>query len=151
MQTESMTFGGGAVALSQKYSRVQKKGQVTIPVEMRDKLGLKEGDLVAFTETDDGILISRQEVLAMRALDRIGALLKEQGVSLDELMELVREEGYDLLIYPRPTQEPFDRFRDRLQALSKEAACRVFVAFPPAIPREVEEDPVAPADSEPGE
>lgn len=71
--------------------------------------------------------------------------------SLDELMELVREEGYDLLIYPRPTQEPFDRFRDRLQALSKEAACRVFVAFPPAIPREVEEDPVAPADSEPGE
>jgi len=80
------------VALSQKYSRVQKKGQVTIPVEMRDKLGLKEGDLVAFTETDDGILISRQEVLAMRALDRIGALLKEQGVSLDELMESGREE-----------------------------------------------------------
>ena len=80
------------MALSQKYSRVQKKGQVTIPVEMRDKLGLKEGDLVAFTETDDGILISRQEVLAMRALDRIGALLKEQGVSLDELMESGREE-----------------------------------------------------------
>ena len=80
------------MALSQRYSRVQKKGQVTIPVEMRDKLGLKEGDLVAFIETDEGILISRQEVLAMRALDRIGAVLKEQGISLDELMESGRDE-----------------------------------------------------------
>lgn len=77
---------------SQKYSRVQKKGQVTIPAELRDKLGLKEGDLVAFIETDDGILISPQEVLAMRALDRIGAALKEQGISFDELMESGREE-----------------------------------------------------------
>ncbi len=80
------------MTLSQKYSRVQKKGQVTIPVEMRDKLGLKEGDLVAFVETDEGILISRQEVLAMRALDRIGAVLKEQGISLDELVESGRYE-----------------------------------------------------------
>lgn len=80
------------MAISQKYSRVQKKGQVTIPAEMRDRLGLKEGDLVAFTETPDGILISPQEVLAMRALDRIGAVLKEQGISLDELMESGREE-----------------------------------------------------------
>ena len=80
------------MAISQKYSRVQKKGQVTIPAEMRDKLGLKEGDLVAFIETDDGILISPQEVLALRALDRIGAALKEQGISLDELIESGREE-----------------------------------------------------------
>ena len=80
------------MAITQRYSRVQKKGQVTIPAEMRDKLGLKEGDLVAFIETDDGILISPQEVLAMRALDRIGAALKEQGISLDELIESGREE-----------------------------------------------------------
>lgn len=80
------------MAISQKYSRVQKKGQVTIPAEMRDKLGLKEGDLVAFIETDDGILISPQEVLALRALDRIGAALKQQGISLDELIESGREE-----------------------------------------------------------
>ncbi|MBW7885466.1 MAG: AbrB/MazE/SpoVT family DNA-binding domain-containing protein [Caldilineaceae bacterium] len=91
------------MAISQKYSRVQKKGQVTIPAEMREKLGLKEGDLVAFIETEDGILISPQEVLALRALDRIGAALKEQGISLDELIEAGRgerstivKEEYDL-------------------------------------------------------
>ena len=80
------------MTISQKYSRVQKKGQVTIPAELRDKLGLKEGDLVAFFETNDGILISPQEVLALRSLDRIGAALKEQGILLDELIESGREE-----------------------------------------------------------
>jgi AbrB family looped-hinge helix DNA binding protein len=106
MQAESMTLGD-KMAIQQKYSRLQKKGQVTIPVEMRDRLGLKEGDLVAFIETENGILISPQEVLAMRALDRIGAALKEQGISLDELMESGRaarskiiEEKYGL------TEEP---------------------------------------------
>ena len=71
---------------------MQKKGQVTIPAEMRDKLGIKEGDLVAFIETDEGILISPQEVLALRALDRIGAALKGKGISLDELIDAGREE-----------------------------------------------------------
>ena len=85
------------MAISQKYSRVQKKGQVTIPAEIRDKLGIKEGDLVAFIETDDGILISPQEVLAMRALDRIGAALKERGISLDELIESGREERSNII------------------------------------------------------
>jgi amino acid transporter len=65
--------------------------------------------------------------------------------SLAELLELVREEHYDLLIYPRPTDEPFDSFRDRLQELVRDTPCRVFVAFPPVVPREVEEDPPATA------
>jgi AbrB family looped-hinge helix DNA binding protein len=48
---------------NQKYSRVQKKGQVTIPLELRTKLGIEEGDMVTFTETSDGILISTGLVL----------------------------------------------------------------------------------------
>lgn len=74
-----------------KLSKVQDKGQVTIPVEIRRKLGLKKGDLVAFIETDAGVLISPQEVVAMEALDKIGELLKEKGITLDELIESGRE------------------------------------------------------------
>ena len=37
---------------------VQKKGQVTIPIELRRKLGIEEGGVVAFVETEDGVLIS---------------------------------------------------------------------------------------------
>lgn len=48
---------------SLKLSRIQKKRQVTIPVEIRQRLGLVEGDLVAFIETDAGILLAPQTVV----------------------------------------------------------------------------------------
>jgi antitoxin PrlF len=69
-----------------KLVRVQEKGQVTIPTEIRKKLGLKHGDLVAVMETPDGIFITPQQVLAAKALDRIGDILKEQGLSFEELI-----------------------------------------------------------------
>ena len=69
-----------------KLVRIQEKGQVTIPTEIRKKLGLKRGDLVAVLETPDGVFITPQQVVAAKALDRIGIILKEQGISLDELI-----------------------------------------------------------------
>lgn len=70
---------------------VQKRGQVTIPVDLRRKLGLEEGDVVAFVETEQGILISPREVLAMDAVERIGEALQKQGITLEELIETGRE------------------------------------------------------------
>jgi len=74
-----------------KLSIVQEKGQVTIPAEIRQRWGLKKGDLIAFVETDQGVLISPQEVVAMNALDRIGKALEDRGISLEELMESGRD------------------------------------------------------------
>jgi AbrB family looped-hinge helix DNA binding protein len=74
-----------------RLSRVQKKGQVTIPAEIRKKLGLKEGDLVAFIETAHGVLISPRDAIAMEALDRIGQSLKEAGITLEDLIESGRD------------------------------------------------------------
>jgi len=74
-----------------KLAVVQKRGQVTIPIELRRKLGIEEGGVVAFIETEDGVLISPREVLTMDALDRIGEVLREQGVSLEELIASGRE------------------------------------------------------------
>lgn len=74
-----------------KLVRVQEKGQVTLPNQVRKKLGLKKGDLVAVMETEEGVLISPQEIVATKALDRIGKILKEKGVSLEELIESGRQ------------------------------------------------------------
>lgn len=71
--------------------RVQEKGQVTLPASIRQRLGIRKGDLVAVVETPDGILITPQEVVATQALDRIGAALREQGLSLDDLIESGRD------------------------------------------------------------
>jgi AbrB family looped-hinge helix DNA binding protein len=70
---------------------VQKGGQITIPVDLRQKLGIEKGGVVALTETEEGILLSPRRVLAVDALDRIGAVLKEQEITLDELIESGRD------------------------------------------------------------
>jgi antitoxin PrlF len=80
-----------------KLVRMQEKGQVTIPTEIRKKLGLKRGDLVAVMETPDGVFIAPQQVLATKALDNIGDILKEQGLSLDELIASGRQAREDIL------------------------------------------------------
>jgi antitoxin PrlF len=80
-----------------KFVRMQEKGQVTIPTEIRKKLGLKRGDLVAMMETPDGVFITPQQVVATKALDSIGDILKEQGLSVDELITSGREIRTDLL------------------------------------------------------
>jgi AbrB family looped-hinge helix DNA binding protein len=75
-----------------KVVRVQEKGQITLPADVRRNLHLKKGDLVAVTQTEDGVLITPQRVLANKTLDKIGQLLREQGLTLDDLIESGRDE-----------------------------------------------------------
>ena len=80
-----------------KLVRIQEKGQVTIPQEIRKKLGLKRGDLVAVMETPDGVFITPQQVVATKALDSIGDILKEKGLSLEALIAQGRDTRTDIL------------------------------------------------------
>ena len=71
MQYDFMTYEGVDMISSPKLSIVQKKGQVTIPLDIRQKLGIKEGDRVAFVETEVGVLISPQTVVDTEAFERL--------------------------------------------------------------------------------
>lgn len=86
-----MTFLQNSIA-ERKLVRIQEKGQITLPTLVRQKLGLKKGDLVAVMETEEGVLITPQEIIATKALNRIGKILKEKGLSLDKLIESGRQE-----------------------------------------------------------
>ncbi len=85
------------MAAAPKLVRIQEKGQVTLPAEFRRSMNLKKGDLVAVTQTDEGVLFTPQEVLANTLLDKIGQLLREQGLTLEELIESGREERGKIL------------------------------------------------------
>lgn len=41
--------------------RITTKGQVTIPKEIRDRLGIEPGDEIAFEETNTGYAIRKEE------------------------------------------------------------------------------------------
>jgi AbrB family looped-hinge helix DNA binding protein len=84
--------------VAKKAYTIQENGQVTLPIDFRKKYGLKKGDIVVFKETEDGLLISPREALAMNLLDEIGDALKEKGIDLDEMIESgrdIRQEIYD--------------------------------------------------------
>lgn len=78
------------------YARVEQ-GKVAIPPEMREELGLRDGDTVAFVRTRDGVLMGSREALAKRALEMMAEALAESETSLEELMESGRELRGDIL------------------------------------------------------
>ncbi|HEY7349869.1 MAG TPA: AbrB/MazE/SpoVT family DNA-binding domain-containing protein [Ktedonobacterales bacterium] len=80
-----------------KLTRIREKGQITLPAEIRRKYNLKEGDLVGFQETPEGILISPKAVIAAKLLDEIGAKLRESGITLEEMLESGRKIRGELL------------------------------------------------------
>ena len=82
--------------MSAMLVRVQEKGQVTIPSEIRRKLNLKKGDLVVFVETDLGVMIKPAEFLVSGALEEIGRALEAKGIDLEELLEHGRERRIEL-------------------------------------------------------
>jgi hypothetical protein len=67
-----------------------------VPTAVFDTMA-KRGDLVAVMETPDGVFITPQQVVATKAFDRIGDILKEQGLSVDELITSGQETRTDLL------------------------------------------------------
>ena len=77
--------------------RMQEKGQVTIPLEIRRKLKLRKGDLVTFVETEAGIVIKPAEIVASDALEEIGEALRARGGSLEKWLERGRAIRGDLL------------------------------------------------------
>lgn len=93
---ESMIAGIVESMNEQRMVRVQEKGQVTLPVEVRKRLGLKKGDLVAMVPTDDGVLITPLAAIPAPALARLSQLLSERGLSLDEVLTMTGSDPAEL-------------------------------------------------------
>jgi AbrB family looped-hinge helix DNA binding protein len=76
-----------------KLVRVQEKGQITLPVEIRRKLGLKPGDYVTVTDGEHGALIQSRRQALIAALDELGEMLREPGRPDEEVLEEYLEAG----------------------------------------------------------
>ncbi|MDR3294741.1 MAG: AbrB/MazE/SpoVT family DNA-binding domain-containing protein [Clostridiales Family XIII bacterium] len=80
-------------------ARLSSKGQVTIPVDIRRKLGLREGDKVVFAEKSGNIVILNSNAMAWGELqaafageaERVGWQSEEDAVAYCK--EIRREMG----------------------------------------------------------
>lgn len=79
LDLETLIVVVGRITMSErKLARIQEKGQVTLPAESRHRRGVKKGDLVEITETEEGWLITPSEVMA--AASHSGRALSEKEV-----------------------------------------------------------------------
>jgi bifunctional DNA-binding transcriptional regulator/antitoxin component of YhaV-PrlF toxin-antitoxin module len=73
--------------------QIRTKGSLTLPVELRRKYGLNEGDIMTLVDLGDGAFVLYSGVTAVDRLgDRVAQLMAEEGVSLDEVLEALDEE-----------------------------------------------------------
>lgn len=76
-----------------EVARITTKGQITIPIEIRKKLNLKEGDKIIFLEQDGRIYFENAALLTFnRIQDAMVDEAQKAGYnSLEEMNELVKE------------------------------------------------------------
>lgn len=69
-------------------AKITSKGQITLPKEIRDALGLRAGDRVTFVVREDGTAVMYPR---KGSLDQLFARVKpeKQGVSLDDMQEAI--------------------------------------------------------------
>ena len=78
--------------------RVQEKGQVTIPREIRRKLKLKKGDLVTFISTENGIVIKTLNSAAEDLLAVLEKSLKTREIEIEQVLTRSRSTNADQIV-----------------------------------------------------
>jgi bifunctional DNA-binding transcriptional regulator/antitoxin component of YhaV-PrlF toxin-antitoxin module len=73
--------------------QMRKKGSLTLPVELRNKYDLDEGDVFALIDLGDGSFLITPRVSQVHRLgDRGSEILNEEGISVDDLLNTLDEE-----------------------------------------------------------
>lgn len=75
------------------YATLTSKGQVTLPKELRDELGLEAGSQIAFTRRDGTIAVSSPRRRSFR--EAIGTLTLPEGMTVDEYVSDMRHDPGD--------------------------------------------------------
>ena len=83
-----------------ELAKVTTKGQVTIPIAIRKRLGIKNGDKLLFVEKPEGIVVMNP---TMMALEKIGKAFEGEaerlGLENDEdvvaMIKEIRKENWE--------------------------------------------------------
>ena len=79
----------------QQEAKVTSKGQVTIPREIRQVLGIEEGDSILFEADDQGVHI--RPIHPVDVFEQYAGIWREgEGLTIDEINARIREmRGHD--------------------------------------------------------
>jgi bifunctional DNA-binding transcriptional regulator/antitoxin component of YhaV-PrlF toxin-antitoxin module len=72
--------------------RLRDRGQLTLPQAVRKELAVDDGDILTLVQVDDLAIITRRSSLLPKLSQEFTAIMKEDGVSLAELLQGLEEE-----------------------------------------------------------
>ena len=73
--------------------QLRNKGSLTLPVQLRRKYDLNEGDVLTLVELGDGAFVLYPGVTSVDRLgDRVAQLMAEEGVTTEQILEALDEE-----------------------------------------------------------
>jgi bifunctional DNA-binding transcriptional regulator/antitoxin component of YhaV-PrlF toxin-antitoxin module len=73
--------------------QMRSKGSLTVPIELRRKYGLDEGDLLTLIDLGDGSFLLTPRVSQVdRLADRVAEAVQKEGLSLDDVLQVLNEE-----------------------------------------------------------
>ena len=73
--------------------QIRNKGVITLPVELRRRYGLSQGDVLTLIDLGDGSFVFTPRLLQIDRLgDQVSQALTEAGVTVDELLQALDEE-----------------------------------------------------------
>ena len=79
--------------LKMNLARVSVNGQITVPIEIRKKLKVKDGDKLLFIENKNGeIIIQNSSIIAIKEAQKE---LKNVDISEDEILNDIMELRYE--------------------------------------------------------
>jgi bifunctional DNA-binding transcriptional regulator/antitoxin component of YhaV-PrlF toxin-antitoxin module len=73
--------------------QLRKKGNLTLPVDLRQKYNMGEGDIFTLIDMGDGsFLLTPRSLQVNRLGDRVTEILKNEAVTLDDLLSTLEED-----------------------------------------------------------
>jgi bifunctional DNA-binding transcriptional regulator/antitoxin component of YhaV-PrlF toxin-antitoxin module len=73
--------------------QIRRKGVITLPVELRRRYGLGEGDVFTLMDLGDGSFLLTPRVSQVARLgDQVGRVMATEGVGLEEMLEALDQE-----------------------------------------------------------
>jgi bifunctional DNA-binding transcriptional regulator/antitoxin component of YhaV-PrlF toxin-antitoxin module len=93
MKAEFRKFFPGGHAMTTMTVQIRRKGVITLPVEMRRRYGLDEGDVFTLADLGDGSFLLTPRVSQVARLgDQVARVMAEEGVDLEEMLEVLDQE-----------------------------------------------------------
>jgi AbrB family looped-hinge helix DNA binding protein len=80
------------------YRALGKRGRITIPFEIRKRIGFRYNDILSFTQQDDGSVLIKREKICDNCIDIVDDC--SENITLEDFLDsLSEEEQRDALVH----------------------------------------------------